>query len=113
MDMEIGSSPLTVELTFFVIGSDIKIIFRCAEIIRFDLIKEFDDLPFYLVLEVCVNQPKKVREPNLSDSEFSMLEHEEFAWDVVILPEAQLNIKCLKFDWWLEKATDEELSYRE
>jgi hypothetical protein len=112
MDMEIQSSPLSITLTFFVVGSNIKVVFCCSDITKLHLLKEFDDRPLHLVLEVNVKKPKKTRDPSLSDGEFSILNHKDYSWSIEVLPVAQIEIECLLFNWQLEMASEKELSYR-
>lgn len=111
MDVNFTDHPFTIELVFYVIGSDIKVRFTCSEIQGLNLEKDWNDGPLYVTLEANVKSPKLVRDPDQPDHKFWCIDHSEYLWEISVLPEANLNIKCLSFDWSLEKISDEELSW--
>lgn len=111
MDVNFTDYPFAIALVFYVIGSDIKVRFICSEIEGLSLEKDWNDGPLYVALEANVKSSKLTRDPEQPDHEFSCSDHSEYLWEISVLPEANLNIKCLSFDWSLEKITDEELSW--
>ena len=88
------------------IGSDIKVTFTCSEIEAFHLDKDWNDAPLYVALEANVKAPTKNRDSNQPDHEFSCMEHDEYLWEVNVMPEANLKIKCLSFKWCVDRITD-------
>ncbi len=111
MDVKFTNCPFSIELAFFVIGSDIKVEFSCSGIEKFSIEKDSEDCPLYLVLEVHVSSPKKVRDKKMSDSEFWALDHEDYVWGIFVLPEADISIKSLSFDWSINQITEEEMKW--
>lgn len=83
--------------------------FTCSEIEGFNLEKDWDDGPLYAALETQVELPKLSKNPSLSDYEFSRIDHSEYLWKIMVLHEVNLNIKCLSFEWSLEKITDSDI----
>ena len=78
MEIRVSSYPFGVELLFFVIGSDIKIIFTCKEIGLFSIEKMPDEDSMFTVLEVSVERIKNY-------------------WKISILPEANVKIECVAY----------------
>ena len=111
MDVRFTDCPFSIELVFYVIGSDIKVQFVCSEIEVLNLDKDWNDRPLYLAFEVQVKPPKINRDPAQSDREFASIDHAEYLWEISVLPEASLSIKCLSFSWCVQKIGDEELSW--
>lgn len=64
-----------------------------------------------MALEENVKSPNLTRDPEQPEHEFSCIDHSEYLWKISVLPEANLTIKCLSFDWSLEKVKDEEISW--
>ena len=89
MDLNINSYPLSLELSFFVIGSDIKIVFLCKEIESFSIQKEPDEEAMFTVLE-------------------TKIEHIEGSWKILIFPVAEIEIKCNSFNWSIVQMSDSE-----
>lgn len=95
MDIEISSYPLAFVFTFFVIGSDINVVFRCSEIECFELRKQSSNEAMFVVLETNVYRTmSKVSEREI--------------WSVSIQPEAQIDIECNNFEWSVEQMTESE-----
>jgi hypothetical protein len=95
MDMDISSYPLAFTFTFFVIGSDIKVTFRCSEIESFELRKQSSDEAMFVVLETNVHRTmSKVSEREI--------------WNISIQPEAQIDIECNNFEWSVKQMTELE-----
>ena len=89
MNIEFSSYPLSVKLTFFIIGSDIKIIFSCKNIELLKLDKESDDEALFVILEthvVCKNKK----------------------WEITLFPNPEITIHCNKFNWSIGKMTESE-----
>ena len=97
MDIEILSCPLSVKLTFFVVGSDIKVIMICTKIRSFSLDKEATDEALYVVLETHVS--KITHDGN--DAPF---------WEILVLPKAKFKITCEELNWSIERITESEIS---
>lgn len=95
MDMDIVSYPLSFTFTFFVIGSDIKVILRCSGIEYFELRKESDDEAMFVVLETHVRRT------------LSKVSKQEI-WSISTLPDAQINLDCNKLEWSIEQMTESE-----
>jgi hypothetical protein len=89
MDIEIVSYPFAINLVFFVIGSDIKVTFYCKEIKQFCLSKSVEDEAMFAVFEVHVKNNTDITK-------------------IKVLPEAELEIQCAKFNWKLEQMTESE-----
>jgi len=111
MDVKFNDYPFSITLVFYVICSDIRVQFVCSEIEVLSLEKDWNDGPLYVALEVSVNKPTLARDPTQAEHEFSCIDHAEYLWEIRVLPEANLNIKCLSFDWGIQKISDEELSW--
>lgn len=111
MDVKFEDSPFSIKLVFYVIGSDFKVQFVCSDIEVLNLEKDWNDGPLYVALEAQVKPPKQTRDPALADHVFSCTDHAEYMWEISVLPEANLNIKCLSFDWCIQKISDDELSW--
>lgn len=58
MDYSFNGCPLGIDIVFYVAGSNIKVIFNCAEISKIEIQKEYDDVPIHLVLEVNVREDR-------------------------------------------------------
>ncbi len=115
LSIEFTNFPFTITLTFWIVGTDKKVIFSCSQIEEFTLKKEAFDEPEYLCFEVSVNPPKKKRPTDLSDFEFGLKEYSDkndFLWSIEILPEAEIKIKCLEFEWMILKMSKEEIMER-
>ncbi|KZN29702.1 hypothetical protein N474_21360 [Pseudoalteromonas luteoviolacea CPMOR-2] len=110
VDIIFTNFPFSVSLIFFVIGSDIKVTFICSEIESFHLDKGWDDSPLYVVLETNVKAPKKNRHLNQPDHEFSCMEHDGYLWEINVMPDVNLNIKCLSFEWRIDRVTEKEVA---
>ena len=91
LDYSFVDSPLSLELLFYVVGSDIKVRFNCKEISKLSIEKENEDLPLHLVLETNVWE-----------------KNEDF--HIQIFPEFALNIVCKRFDWQIEEFSEKERS---
>lgn len=84
MDYEFINDPLSLKFIFYVIGSDIKVIFECKSITEFSLKQESDDSPLYVVLDVSVkiDVASKIHE-------------------IQIAPDPEIIVKCKDFSWYL------------
>lgn len=110
MDVSINNCPFSVGLTFYVTGTDKKVIFDCMDIASFRLDKDPTDSPMYLVFETNVTAPRKPFPIPLSDFEFSFLPQEDYCWLVEVSePTELLQIKALGFAWHVEAMSAEEL----
>ncbi len=112
MDIDFTKCPFAVRLTFYVIGSDKKVIFDCSDIEKFSITKDASDCPEYVCLEVDVTTPKMQRPAGLSEFEFEIGDKANYLWHVEILPEAHIEIKCLNFAWQIQPMTVEEMDER-
>ena len=113
--VEFTNFPFSVTLTFAVVGTDRKVIFLCSQIEEFTLKKGAFDEPEYLCFEVSVEPPKKERPPDLSEFEFGLKESndkKDFLWNIEVLPEAEIKVKCLEFEWKVLKMSQEEMNER-
>jgi len=110
--IEFINFPFGVRLTFYVTGTDKKVIFLCSQIEKFSLNKGAFDEPEYVCLEVNVEQPEKERPRELSDFEFELMDKKDFTWSIEVLPEAEIKIKCLQFEWELLTMTQKEMDER-
>ena len=110
--VEFTNFPFSIRLTFAVVGTNKKVIFLCSQIEKFCLNKGVFDEPDYLCLEANVTPPPKERLPGLSDFEFGLMDKTDFLWSIEVLPEADIKIKCLRFEWELLIMSDEEIAER-
>jgi hypothetical protein len=90
MDYSFGNCPLSIDFVFYVVGSDIKVLFSCSEISKLYIEKEHDDVPIHLVLEVNVRK-----------------ENETFY--IQIMPEFNLELECKSFSWSIKEFSEEEV----
>ena len=51
LDIQILSYPLSVNLIFYVVGSDIKVKFICEKIARIEINRDYDEESIFVVLE--------------------------------------------------------------
>ena len=115
LDVEFTNFPFSITLTFAVVGTDRKVVFFCSQIEEFTLTKGAFDEPEYLCFEVSVEPPKKELPSDVSEFEFGLKEwndKQDFLWSIEILPEAEIKIKCLKFEWKILKMSQEEMNAR-
>ena len=91
MDYSFKNCPLSIEFTFFVVGSDIKVKFKCGGISKLNIEKEFDDLPLHLVLETNVQERNG-------------------GFRINMLPEFIVDLECTAFDWSIEEFSSKERS---
>ncbi len=91
MDYSFNNCPLGVEFVFYVVGSDIKVLFSCSEITKLEIEKEHDGAPFHLVLEVNVREENGV-------------------FYIQIMPKFNLSLECKNFSWSIEKFPENERS---
>mgnify|MGYP001243323666 CR=1 FL=1 len=89
MDYSFSNCPLSLEIVFYVVGSDIKVLFSCSEISKLNIEKEHDDVPIHLVLEVNVWE-----------------ENESF--HIQIMPEFNLELECKIFNWSIKEFSEQE-----
>lgn len=94
MDYSINNCPLSIDMTFYVVGSNIKVIFKCNEIASLNIQKEHDDVPIHLVLEV--NVTKKI-DPDAGE-----------LFCIQVMPEMNIDVACKDFSWHLEEFTEIE-----
>lgn len=111
MDIHFTDHPLSIRLIFYVIGSDIKVEFNCSEIERISIDKDFNDDSLYSALETRVIPPRLTRTLELTNHEFACIDHADYLWEISVVPEVKLLIRCLSFDWCIQKISDEELSW--
>ena len=89
LDIKYHSYPFGIELIFYVIGTEIKVVFTCKEIELFSIEKSSNEEPMFTVLE-------------------TKIKHKNSSWEISILPEAQINIKCHAFNWAVLQMTESE-----
>lgn len=111
MDVKFTDCPFSIALSFCVIGSDIKVNFTCSDIAKFSIVKDSENGPIYVALEASVIPPIKLRDPNMSDHEFNMIDHKDYVWEVNVLPEADICIKCISFKWEIMQISEEEMKW--
>ena len=90
LEIQIQSYPLSINFTFYVVGSDIKVKFICEKIERFEINKDYDEESMFVVLETHV------------------LNKINYSWEVKILPTPEVHVICRKFSWSIEKLTESE-----
>ena len=115
LNVEFANYPFAVRLTFYEVGTDKKVIFDYSGIQEFSLVRDPADKldgPEYVCLEVKVREPKKQMPPNKYDFEFEVVDKSKYLWSIEILPDAQIKIKCLHFDWKIAGLTQEEMDKR-
>lgn len=115
LNVEFTNYPFAVHLTFYVIGTDKKVIFDCSGIQELSFLRDAaDDLggPEYVCLEVNVKKPGKQMPKNKYDFEFEVVDKTKYLWSIEILPDAHIKIKCLHFDWRELNMAQEEIDER-
>ncbi len=109
MDVSINNCPFSVCLTFYITGTDKKVIFDCTDIASFRLDKDPIESPMYLVFEANVTGPRKQFPIPFSHFGFSFLPQEDYCWQVEVSePTELLQIKALGFAWRVEALSAEE-----
>jgi hypothetical protein len=107
--INLESNPFSLQLTFYVVGTILKVIFYCGGIELFRLKKDWDDCPLFLVLDTTVTEPQKQLELNISSS--SSFDTKEYLWKIFIHPRPLIQIECLQFKWRVEQMSEEEIKW--
>jgi hypothetical protein len=106
MEIKIEEYPFSVRLTFYIVGTILKVIFDCNDIELFSLRKEWDEYGYSTILEAYITQPKKLLPPDVTDSR--SFDSKDYLWKIS-LPGVAMEIECLRFKWRVEEMTAEEI----
>jgi hypothetical protein len=107
MDIEIDEYPFSIQLTFFIVGTILKVIFDCNDIELFSLKKDWDNYGYSTVLEVYVTEPQKPLPCEVISSRSH--DSKDYLWKIC-LPGQAIEIECLRFKWRVEEMTAEEIN---
>lgn len=109
LQIDLDSDRFSLLLTFYVIGSDKKIEFRCFDLKSFSIQKPASETPYFVVLETRVTPPRQQLPTTLSAFELEIIDPSPHLWEVVIEGSVRISIKAMTFSWEAHTLSAEEL----
>ncbi len=107
MDIKIEEYPFSVQLTFYIVGTILKVIFDCNDIELFSVKKEWDENVHFIILEAYITEPKKPLPSDVTNSR--SFDSKDYLWKIS-LPGVAMEVECLRFKWRIEEMTAEEIN---
>jgi hypothetical protein len=106
MDIKIEEYPFSIKLTFYIVGTILKVTFDCSDIELFSMRKKWDENVYFIIVEAYITEPKKPLPPDVTNSR--SFDSKDYLWKIS-LPGVVMEIECLRFKWRVEEMTAEEI----